>query len=291
MERHYEILENTKISTSSGYAYRIKATMDLPEHNVKKGDIGGYVSNYYNLNGNAWVADDAMIVDRARAYDNVLIKDNAIVKDSAIIHDNVCIKDNAVIEGHAIIYDNAVIGEYANIKDKVKIEGNPEILGITIIKDNVIVSGNSKIYDKAILSENIRVENAIIYGNAILKYGRFTGDIRENLVNYIACSLNILPINGKYILYKRVFKTETKGIYRSYYDPKFIYKDNEIIEVENYDDDFRNSCSSGIHCSTPFYWKKGDTIIAVEVDVKDIITCKEGKIRAKKVKVLGEVKY
>jgi len=30
-------------------------------------------------------------------------------------------------------------------------------------------------------------------------------------------------------------------------------------------------------------------LIAVEVNVKDIITCMEGKIRTKKVKVLGEV--
>jgi len=255
MKKHYEILKDERLSLYNGkYAYRIRATIDLPEHNVKKGDFGGYVSSYFNLNGNAWVADDAMIVDRATAYDNVLIKDNAIVKDSATICDNVCIKDNAIVEGH------------------------------------VTVSGNSKIYDRAILLGDVSVEDATIYGKAILQYGRFTGDIKENLVNYIACSLNILPMNNKYILYKRVYKTKTKGVYRSIYDPNFIYKDNEIIEIKNYDNNFKNSCSTGIHCSTPFYWDVGATLIAVEVDVKDIITCMEGKIRAKRVKVLGEVK-
>ena len=291
MERHYEILKDKKKYFNDGCVYRIRATMDLPERNVKKGDIGGFVSSYSNLNGRAWVADDAILADRATAYDNVLIKNNAIVKDSASIHKNACIKDNAKIEGNVVISDNAVIRGYANVRDLAIIQDNSEVFENATVEDSAVVSGNSKIYDKAILSGDIRVENAIIYGKAILKYGRFTGDIRENLVNYIACSLNVLPIDGKYILYKRVHKTETKGVYHSVYDPNFIYKDNEIVEVKNYDDKFENCCSSGIHCSTPFYWNAGDTLIAVEVNVVDIITCMEGKIRAKRVKVIGEVKY
>ena len=51
-----------------------------------------------------------------------------------------------------------------------------------------------------------------------------------------------------------------------------------------------NSCSSGIHVSTPFYWEEGDTLIAVEVNLKDIITCLNGKIRCKKVKVIEKIK-
>ena len=40
----------------------------------------------------------------------------------------------------------------------------------------------------------------------------------------------------------------------------------------------------------PDYWIEGDTLIAVEVNVDDIITCQEGKLRVKKVKTLGEIK-
>ena len=49
------------------------------------------------------------------------------------------------------------------------------------------------------------------------------------------------------------------------------------------------SCGSGIHVSTPFYWNNGDTLIACEVKLEDIITCLEGKIRCTKVKVIGEI--
>ncbi len=50
------------------------------------------------------------------------------------------------------------------------------------------------------------------------------------------------------------------------------------------------SCSSGLHASTPFYTTDGDTIIAVKVELTDIITCQEGKVRCKALTVIGEVK-
>ena len=54
--------------------------------------------------------------------------------------------------------------------------------------------------------------------------------------------------------------------------------------------DITHSCSTGLHISTPFYWQDGDTLIAVEVAVEDVITCQSGKLRVKKLKVIGEVK-
>ena len=54
--------------------------------------------------------------------------------------------------------------------------------------------------------------------------------------------------------------------------------------------DWAASCSSGLHASTPFYTTEGDTLIAVKVELADVITCQEGKVRCKALTVIGEVK-
>ena len=146
------------------------------------------------------------------------------------------------------------------------------------------VFGNAWVFGEARVYENARVS-----GKAHIKYGKLKIDIFKNLQEYIVCSLNIYPIHNKYILYKRVNKLRD-GEYRSNYETSFIYKDNEISEVKDFDPDKKVSCGEGIHISMPDYWIEGDTLIAVEVNVDDIITCQEGKLRVKKVKTLGEIK-
>jgi hypothetical protein len=106
----------------------------------------------------------------------------------------------------------------------------------------------------------------------------------SDLKQLIAASLNVFPTNGKYILYKRVNKTDKDGIFASCHDPKFVYCVGKISRVRDFDPDKLVSCGRGIHVSTPFYWQEGDTLLAVEVRFSDIITCLEGKIRAKAVR-------
>ena len=131
--------------------------------------------------------------------------------------------------------------------------------------------------------------NAQVSGNAWVSFGILLLDISINLQAYIASSLNVYPVKGKYILYKRVNK-KSEGVYSSCYDPKFLYKDGEVVNADKPEMDVAVSCGSGIHVSTPFYWgSNGNTLIAVEVKVTDIITCQEGKLRCKAVKVIGEI--
>jgi hypothetical protein len=92
-----------------------------------------------------------------------------------------------------------------------------------------------------------------------------------------------------YLLFKRVNKMGD-GTYASCYDKKFIYRDGEEKSVPDPDMHRGVSCGSGIHVSTPHYCKDGNTLIAVEVHEDDIITCQQGKLRCRKVKVVGEIK-
>ena len=153
--------------------------------------------------------------------------------------------------------------------------GNAKVYGDAEVSGNAWVYGDAKVYG-----------NAKIYENYNVQFGRI--DV-TNLKQIIACSLNVYPIRGKYYLYKRVNKI-SDGEYQSCYDESFLYKDGKIAKAENINEDTTQSCASGLHVSTPFYWNDGDTLIAVEVDEKDIICCQEGKLRVRQLKVIGEVK-
>ena len=132
-------------------------------------------------------------------------------------------------------------------------------------------------------------EDAQVYGEAHIKYSTLIIPIVTfKEPEYILASLNAVAVNGKYTLYKRVNKVND-GKYVSVYDKNFKYTTGKISTEKECDINVLNSCSSGIHLSHPTYWNEGDTLIACEVKVEDIITCQQGKVRVKKCKVLGEV--
>lgn len=259
MEKKYE-LTNESIEYAGRKLYRIKALKNF--RYVKKGNIGGYVESERNLSqeGNCWIYDNAKVFGDARVYGNAIVY------------------DNAEIYGISYVYGDSIIHGNAKICDAAKVHDNAEIFGDAEVFDAACICGDAEV-----------CETAKVYGSAVIRYGTLTTDIKDDLIQYIACSLNVYPLNGKYYLYKRVNKIK-EGIYKSLYDSNFIYKDGEIVEAKNYDEGFDSSCGKGIYVSTPFYWSNGDTLIIVEVDINDIISCMAGQLRCKRVKVLGEVK-
>lgn len=56
--KKYELTSESKIGKDGGLVYRIKALRDIKEHDVAKGDLGGFVTGYANLaqNGECWIA-------------------------------------------------------------------------------------------------------------------------------------------------------------------------------------------------------------------------------------------
>jgi hypothetical protein len=146
------------------------------------------------------------------------------------------------------------------------------------------VSGAAWVYGAAQVSGD-----AWVSGAAQVSFGFYKEKTETTDEKYIAASLNVYPIGGAYLLYKRVNKIKD-GEYASCHDSDFIYKDKTVAEVNNVCEDKTTSCGTGIHVSTPFYWTKGDTLIAVSVRKEDIICCLEGKIRARRVSVIGEIK-
>ena len=162
----------------------------------------------------------------------------------------------------------------ASVFGKARVSGNASVHG------EACVYGNAQVYGVAILNVSMQIR----YGS----YGieKYTSP-QDFLIKYIAAALNAYPINNKYILYKKVrsLANETNK-FRSCYDSGFIYTVNGYAIAKNYDKDILISCGTGLHVSYPDYWDSGDVLLVCEIDIEDIITCMNSKLRVKKLKVL-----
>lgn len=290
MENKFE-LTNETIEFKGRTLHRIRALKTFS--NVRKGDLGGWLEKEENLSqeGNCW------IYDNAKVYDDARVRSDAIICNHAEIYDNAFIDGTAMIQKHSKVYEFARVSDSTNVSDNVliheraKIRGfafirqNAEIFGSAIVLDRAMVEGNSKVSQDAMVNGRaILVENAVVSRSQIVSYGVVNTNLANNVQASIIAQCNLPVIDRKVIAYKLVRPDLT-----SFYDPSFQYGVGKVIEAEDYEISDR-SCAGGLHFSNIAYWVKEMTspfvCLEAEIDLYDIITVQEGKIRCKKAKIL-----
>jgi carbonic anhydrase/acetyltransferase-like protein (isoleucine patch superfamily) len=174
--------------------YRIQALRDIRSIGVKKGDLGGYVSNGNILSqeGDCWIGSNAKVVGHVMVQGNAYITGNAVVycrfsKSSITIKDKCFITGNAEIVnfdkgqdssdyGLYMMFEGSVtVNEYARVKNLTKaaghvrisnhayvenatlIEGYSQILEYAHIKADVQIMGNSLVSDKCVVHEGAKL--------------------------------------------------------------------------------------------------------------------------------------
>ena len=111
--KKYEFVPEDTVKSSDGKTLtRIKALVAIPLHNVKIGDLGGYLESEKNLSheGDCWVGDKAHVYDDAQ----VLV--------------------DAIVFGNARVYGNARVLGTAGVYGKTRIHGDEHVLGKTEVK-------------------------------------------------------------------------------------------------------------------------------------------------------------
>lgn len=105
-ERKYEILPEPIAAPNGEVCHRIKALKDIPVIGVKKGDLGGCVSNATSLShsGSSWIFEGGFVVG------NAIIEGDAIVGDGALVGDTACISGTAAICKGVVVDSNAQVG-------------------------------------------------------------------------------------------------------------------------------------------------------------------------------------
>ena len=107
----YEILPG-EISGPDGGGYcQIRALRDIPEIDVSKGDLGGFVSSQTSLshNDNSWVFEGGYIGGSAIVEGDAIVGDGATVTGTAHVKDNAVICRGVVVDGNAIVGGDVII--------------------------------------------------------------------------------------------------------------------------------------------------------------------------------------
>lgn len=148
--------------------FRIQALRDIPEHGVKAGDTGGFVSSYSNLSqsDSCWIADDAEVLNNASVIHNAFVGGNA----SVITSSPAAWSKPIYVMNNARIIDEAVIRNYTSTPQrKMQISGNVVISGSAYVENVGFISDSAKVYDEARLKGcNTIGANSEIFGHAIL---------------------------------------------------------------------------------------------------------------------------
>lgn len=179
-KRHYKLLKDdfkdiyiydfkdNKSNKRRIILYRIEATIDLPHHNVRAGDKGGYVESEYNLCDKAWVEDNACVCDEAKVYERALIGGNATVYGMARVY------GNARVSGFARIYDNAQVYGRALIAGA----RYAEVYGMARVYEDAKISGDARIFDYAQVygSASVFKEARVFYHAEVCDLAQISGE-------------------------------------------------------------------------------------------------------------------
>ena len=97
--------------------HRIRALIDIPKHDVKAGDLGGWLETEGNLshNGAAWVTGDAVVTGAAWVTDSARVTDSACVTGSACVTDEARVTGSALVTGEARVTGNACVSGNARV--------------------------------------------------------------------------------------------------------------------------------------------------------------------------------
>lgn len=108
--KKYELTGETK-EIGGVTLHRIRALIDIPEHDVKAGDLGGWIEAERNLsqNGEAWVTGKACVTGKAWVTDSARVTGEAWVTGKALVTGEALVTGSARVIGNARVSGNARI--------------------------------------------------------------------------------------------------------------------------------------------------------------------------------------
>lgn len=298
--KKYKLTDECMEVYSGKKLYRIQALLTMDK--FKAGDLGGWIEKEENLSqdGSCWVGGDAKVYDDARVVDNAWVYGHATVNRSALISGMSMVFGCATIGGSAKVgdrskvYDHAVVLKNATVSDSAAIFGhagiieNAEISDSAMVYGSSVVQGRSKVGGYAKISGNSNLRNAVVcHEMRICNNACVESDLtdRKNIQENLIAQCGLIACDGKVTCYKVV-----RDDLSSLRDPFFKYQVGEWAKAE-YPRISDESCAPGLHFGAADYWmshyKNGYLILIAEVNLDDIITIQNGKIRCKRAFIKG----
>lgn len=176
-----EGIEDTRM-TWNNRTYRIQALRDIPEHDVKAGDLGGIVIGSGNLSqkDSCWIAYGAKVLGRVRIKDEAYIGDFAKVinysrKREILISEKAQVRGRALVmsrkdsENYSLISGVTIIADEAKVIDTRSLSNGILVYGKALLDGCDRISGVTEIYGNAVIKKGVSIGSSEIYGNAVIE--------------------------------------------------------------------------------------------------------------------------
>ena len=206
--KHFEFTNET-INVKDHVLHRIRATRDIPEFNIRKGTIGGFVESYDNLRDNAWVYDDAHVYEDAVVYGNAKVRGRAEVFGDTQVFDNAEVCGRAKVFENAFVHGKALVCGYAQVHGYAKVAGNAVVCGSAEVYEDAKVCGHTLVYGDARISGDAVVtsdRDYIVFKN-FWSSGRYFTWTRSNNMWHVGCFYG----TGKELIKKAYKDSEESG--------------------------------------------------------------------------------
>ena len=162
--KKYEFTDQVK-NIGGRILHRIRALRDIPEHDIKAGDLGGWLEKGENLSqyGSAWVDDEAMVFGSAR------VKDAAWVACSAMVFESARVEDSAVATGSARVTDAATVSGWATVSgsawvaDDATVDGRAYVGGMAYVCADAVVTGSAVMTGAVCLADKAMITSSADY--------------------------------------------------------------------------------------------------------------------------------
>lgn len=190
--KKYELIDETYCPNDVETLYRIRALVDIPRHNIRVGDLGGFIESEKNLShkGSCWVGGNAHVVGESEVKDDALVTDNASVRNGIIskraqIRERAFVMD-AHVSGNACVYgkaaicsfmphifitevtdDSQVYGEDTKVFDS-KVTDRAKVYGCATVSGGAHIRDNSEVFDHANVNGSVISGQSKIFGEAIV---------------------------------------------------------------------------------------------------------------------------
>ena len=122
----YEFTEE-KIKFDGVVLHRIRAVKNFGD--VKIGELGGFIEGEKNLShdGDAWVYDEARVIE------------NALVGDEARVYENALVFGEAWVFGGARVYGDARVGGKARVYGDARVSGEVWVGGDAQVHGDAVI--------------------------------------------------------------------------------------------------------------------------------------------------------
>lgn len=154
----YEIASSANLNAGDGIMrtfHLIRAVHDIPRHNIKAGELGGYIEKGSNLSqdGDCWVGRNSFVYEHAEILENALIT-HSPPKNAHIVCKQI-IPASTLVYGHAKVFDHSTVCASGKVHGNAKVHGHAIICCCT-------VSGDADVRDKIIVAGNIRIDKKMV---------------------------------------------------------------------------------------------------------------------------------